>query len=1198
MVTLIWDTMALNRQMMNMKVWLSLLLVALSGVDLVAGVTQDLRPRIFLEYSTRRTAIDPARTRMWLDQNNVTSNMVILPGEVSYRPEFPLEKGEHTVTVLLVDQQGERKEKTWTFTVEPDSKPLVWKTSWEKPTPANGAVLKDSNIKIAFDVQQPLLEDLEVSFWHSENGAGFKQLPQRPKRDLNRLILEIDDFEDGAHSIEVRMVHRGSGVEKRELTAFVLDRNPPRLEGLSVNPQPWKNGQDLKFSVRVQDAPWHVAKEVRLWLETNDGRVAEAKTMFTQEWVDLTVPASTLKDWPEGTWRIQGSVKDYAGHEGTLSEPVFLQVIDGEGQSLGDDLKLNPYAKVTSKLQMSFSGETLSRHELALWVNEERVAIRDTDVGSLHDGKFYFQNISLEPGLNSIFFELYDTKGKLVGERRVADPILVDVAPPRVLSFTPAHGSKSHEPRPKIRFQLEDIAVQGEDLLGVGIHPERVLLTLAGETLKLEKNGTFYESEFSKDLSPGEYVLDLFAEDLFRWSSTYRSSFTVTTGMANSLQVDVDRDLLYAVAGEVAQLVVKIVDEHQRPISDGTIVTFKADQGTLSATVPTVAGRAETTYLPGLAVGPRRIEVGVLGTKIKETIRLKVEPAPEIMPYSIQLQQSSDSMVADGGQSRIEVSGALFDERGKGVPDGLEFSLSSDLCEVIPAFAKTSGGKIRFALLSKTEVGMATIKIRHRHFQHRFKVPLQKPKPGPAQQMKLELWPPVAKAGSSLPLRLVTTVNDRFGQPVPDGSLVTFRVDRGRVQSSVRTVGGVVENFLVAPDTAGEMVLRVRCGKIEETLVIPVELQEQTSLTQKIEILSPSIWIEGANGALEGRLLDGSGVQVSKDTILWVQVDGQKFRSVARGGLFSWSPKTPLAMGEHTFLLECEGASQPWKLTMKEKSVATVAAVVEAELQSGILDLDFQLDRKSGDVRRGILIVREVDRKGQLIKREVAPIVTLSSTHGELPPKSYLVNGVSQIPFNYLITDRAFVVEASMAGGKTVRLDFLPEHLPELTFESTAPSSVAQGTEAVPEVIIQDQNSVAKTEEPKEETSPSTWLVDQGLEIVRLSGRLELEAGGRDRTRMRYRLLDRYGEDLPDGTEVELRFDQGRLRPTRTKVKRGVIQFQLETTDWVGSYPLEIRVGQVRKEERVRIRAPQGGSQFLPGLPTAAGDRRKLRRGR
>lgn len=1163
---------------------------------LTAGSTTERQPRIFLEYSTRGTPLNPTACRMWINDQLVREPLKILPGEISHRPNEPMELGEHRVKVLLEDRNGEQSISSWSFTVRESAEDWTWNVNWHQSNPKNGSVITRPIIELQCDIRSPKSSDLDISLWHSQNNRSYQQWPQAAQHHLANISYTLKGLDDGAHSFELRLKHRSSGKEKRLATAFVLDRQAPRLENIQWSPRLYRGEGDLKLSLDIVDPPWNVAKEVSLWIENDDGQRAEVSVKNASSPLQLIIPAEQLQAWPEGSWLIQSQVKDYAGHMGKAQIPHFLQTLS-EGQSLGESIQLEPLPKITSQLKVDIKGTRLLHHHIALFVNEKQVGLQRAEDSEHLSANFSFKNVSLKAGLNSLAFELYNSDGLLIGERHIATPILVDRAAPQISELSPSAEAKLTDPKPLIRFKWTDHADAYADRPGIGINEHRVLCRLNGQNLELRRKGDFWEAQPNTELPVGLHQLDIVAEDRFQWSRQHLSTFYISSGTATSMEISSDREELYNSVGESTQIKVKLSDAHGRPVKDGTVVHFLSNQGLLNRQVTTENGVATNTYYPGTDIGPRRITASLPNSKIFQTLKLKVSPSPQVMPFDVQLKLSQNAMLADRGQSKIFVTAKFKDEYGKAIPDGLEFRLQAKGCLVSPSHTKSQRGQIRFELQSGDDVGQAEIDIEHRQFHHSFTVSVEKPKPGAADSIQAEIWPPQAKAGSKLPLRVTASLQDRYGQNVPDGTLVKFKLDKGWVKNYLRTKNGRVINNIVAPDKAGLMVLKISSGSSERAFEIPVLGNEPSSdLVQSIQLASPKRFQDAKDLVLSGKLLNATGSQSSKDLILWIEHEGQRHRHLARAGVFSWKPKHSLSEGEHLFGLECEGASLSVRLHV-EATAETTTAPSSSEQQEAfsILDIDFQLAEKKGQLRSGYLVVRELDRQGQPVSRERTAIVKLESDAGLLVPKTYLIAGQARVPFQYEASDKRFSVQAEIDPQRQTALTFEAEVLPTLEFRSPELANPE------PKTPLADSPSKDDTPEPENQDLPNeqtTYTIDRGLELIPLSGRTELEAGGHDRTRMRFRLIDRHGLPLPDDTKVELHFPQGKLLPHRVKVKRGTIRFQLKTTDWVGSYPLVIKVGQVEKSIPIRIRAPRGGDEFLPELPDAAGQRRKWRQRR
>ena len=129
-----------------------LLLMSMLLADLRAGVTSQRRPRIFLEFSTRRSPVDADSLRMSVDGRDVTAQAELSPAAISYTPTEDLAAGTHQVSVMLRDVDGARGEKSWSFVIQPDQAAPEWDLVALPPSPENGSVLnrKEAVFKFQF----------------------------------------------------------------------------------------------------------------------------------------------------------------------------------------------------------------------------------------------------------------------------------------------------------------------------------------------------------------------------------------------------------------------------------------------------------------------------------------------------------------------------------------------------------------------------------------------------------------------------------------------------------------------------------------------------------------------------------------------------------------------------------------------------------------------------------------------------------------------------------------------------------------------------------------------------------------------------------------------------------------------------------------------------------------------------------------
>lgn len=62
--------------------------------------------------------VNPAETRLFVDDQEVTSAAHSGPNRITYTPASPLSDGVHTVKIIVVDKAGNTSSASWSFTVD------------------------------------------------------------------------------------------------------------------------------------------------------------------------------------------------------------------------------------------------------------------------------------------------------------------------------------------------------------------------------------------------------------------------------------------------------------------------------------------------------------------------------------------------------------------------------------------------------------------------------------------------------------------------------------------------------------------------------------------------------------------------------------------------------------------------------------------------------------------------------------------------------------------------------------------------------------------------------------------------------------------------------------------------------------------------------------------------------------------------
>ncbi len=126
----------------------------------------------------------------------------------------------------------------------------------------------------------------------------------------------------------------------------------------------------------------------------------------------------------------------------------------------------------------------------------------------------------------------------------------------------------------------------------------------------------------------------------------------------------------------------------------------------------------------------------------------------------------------------------------------------------------------------------------------------------PPAWLKLLCQPLWAPAKGSFTIRAWATVHDRYGNPVADGTKVSFVTDRGAPSSSSDTTrGGRAGTHLVVTDPRGKALIFATCGNLYDR----VEVQFDTT--------NPALLTGTVTGAAQGLPLSGTWITLADRTV-------------------------------------------------------------------------------------------------------------------------------------------------------------------------------------------------------------------------------------------------------------------------------------------------------------------------------------------
>lgn len=407
-----WDAMG-RRKSINVNI-ASLILVFLAlclwSLRSWAGTTTEKRPRVFLEYNTSEEPIDAKAVKMWINGIDVSSDILVLPGEVSFTPKKDLELGDSRVKVLLVDLSGDRIEKEWSFTVVEGHPHEPWKLRFANNSLANGQVTKKNQVEFKLLLEGAKANDLIWSCYLSRDGGLYERQVWNLV-NIRTLSYELKTLNDGSYTLEFRARHPEQGNEQRISTSFVVDRRAPALSSLKWTPALHILGRHQGLSFDIVDPPWNSAKNIKVSISGPEGRTWSSSLKHQSSRVEIALDHRQLQHWGEGIWPVRVTLEDYAGHK-TESHGHFLQTVSNSEQLLGDDLVLEPYPRVRSDFEMDLRGRTNMYGSIRLLVNGEQRAQRSLGSHLSEAGVFELKNIALEPGINTLSFDIFNSSGR------------------------------------------------------------------------------------------------------------------------------------------------------------------------------------------------------------------------------------------------------------------------------------------------------------------------------------------------------------------------------------------------------------------------------------------------------------------------------------------------------------------------------------------------------------------------------------------------------------------------------------------------------------------------------------------------------------------------------------------------------------------------------------------------------------------
>jgi adhesin/invasin len=333
-------------------------------------------------------------------------------------------------------------------------------------------------------------------------------------------------------------------------------------------------------------------------------------------------------------------------------------------------------------------------------------------------------------------------------------------------------------------------------------------------------------------------------------------------------------------AGGQAALQAQVADAYGNAVADGTWVTFTTSLGAADPPVAATAGGvAQSTFLAGTMAGS-----GVITATAGAawgTAAVGVLPGP-VASMGLAAQPP---IVQANGEDQSEIEATLVDGFGNPVVDGTEVSFGSTLGTVDPTTSVTVDGKAYTVLTAGTVAGVATVSGASGLVSATVQVTLL---PGPPALLGLVASPRSIPADGQSQATLAVTLTDTFGNPVADGTWITFSTSLGSVWPvTATTQAGAAQSTLTSSTEAGMALVTATAGAASDQTEVTFRPGAAASIDLSIE--PPALVANGVSTATVSALVadafdnpvkDGTRVAFSADL-----GSVQPLSSTTQGGL-------------------------------------------------------------------------------------------------------------------------------------------------------------------------------------------------------------------------------------------------------------------------------------------------------------------------
>jgi parallel beta-helix repeat protein len=251
---------------------------------------------------------------------------------------------------------------------------------------------------------------------------------------------------------------------------------------------------------------------------------------------------------------------------------------------------------------------------------------------------------------------------------------------------------------------------------------------------------------------------------------------TFTPGAPFSLTLSAVPDTVSV--GNASTLTATATDQYGNAVADGTTISFTTNLGTLSGSTATTSGGDAVMTLTSTTLGMATVTATV--SNLSATIPVTFIPGA---PFTLTLTAVPDTLSVDASST---LTATATDQYGNLVANGTTISFTTNLGTLSGSTATTNGGDAVVTLTSTTP-GLATVTATVGSLSATALVTFT---PGAPFTLTLTAVPSTVLVGSAS--ALTATVTDQFGNPVADGTPISFTASLGNLTPvSATTIGGL-----------------------------------------------------------------------------------------------------------------------------------------------------------------------------------------------------------------------------------------------------------------------------------------------------------------------------------------------------------------------------------------------------------------------